>query len=366
MATLKQKLSKYTDPQNADYTVQLKGIIFNDTSSKIPDDYFSIINNPNNSKILRFSAFYCLFTQYRRFEQRYQMYHLVDNYLSQFTEDIYEYLREIIWSQYYKFKFLDTANKALYMQATIHGKKAIDSYRVSSDNIGCFNNYAEIVLEGLNFKNIVPDQDVSDAIQYVERAIYIQEVERQRPPYSRYYCSKARLLSHLGNFDEARKLIAQAISYEKTDEKDSLIRIAHYHNVLLDIKTSESLKLVDKNVADSQDRYESIRNQLEQQQVKYIEILGFFASTIALITGSIGIVLNISDFSAASGLILCLAGCLVISYCVLQTLFSSRASFGKIAFGILLSVLLLVLGYLIGNNLVKELFYIIESTGCSG
>ena len=357
MSTLKQKLSKYTDTKQPDYTVQLKKIIFNDTTSKIPDDYFAIIGNTNNNKTLRFSAFYCLFTQYRRFEQRYQMYQLVDTYLSQFTEDAYEYLCEIIWSQYYKFKFLDTPNKSLYAQASFHGKKAIGGYGVNSENIGCFNNYAEIVLDGLEHKNIVPEEEVSDAIQYVERAIYIQEVERQRPPYSRYYCSKARLMLYLGNFDDARALIAQAISYERTDEKDSLIRIAHYHNVLLDIKTRESLKKVDENVAASQSRYENILEQLEHQQIKYIEILGFFASTIALITGSIGIVLNTSDFSAASGLILCLAGCLAISFCVLQTLFSSRASFKRVAFGILLSVLLLFAGYLIGNNLIKEFVF---------
>lgn len=362
MANLKQELSKYKNPKDADYTVKLKSIIFNDKSSKIPDDYLAIIKESKNSKILRFASFYCLFTQYRRFEQRYQLFELVDKYIVLFNEEIYEYLREIVWSQYYKFKYLDTANKAFYSQAILHGHKAIQDYGVKSNNIGCFNNFAEIVLDGLTHTGIVSDQDITNAIQYVDRAIYIQEVERQRVPYSRYYCSKARLLAYQGNYDEARKMIAQAISYENTDEKDSLIRIAHYHNVQLEIKTSQSLKLVDENVADSQERYAKIKNHLDQQQVKYIEILGFFASTIALITGSIGIVLNVSDFSSACGLIICLAGCLTLSYCILKFLFSSQVEIWRTMFSLIFSLLLLCIGFLIGKGFIYEIVQLITAS----
>lgn len=365
MADLIQELSKYNDPKDADYTIKLKGIIFNDKTSQIPDDYISIIIDSQNTKILKFSAFYCLFTQYRRFEQRYQLFELVDKYLALFDEELYDYLREIVWSQYYKFKFLDTLNKLFYKRAIMHGKKAIDCYEEKSDNIGCFNNFAEIVLDGLAHKNIVSDDDISNAIEYVDKAIYIQEIERQRAPYSRYYCSKARLIAQQGNYDDARKLIAQAISYESTDEKDSLIRIAHYHNVLVEITTKESLQLVDDNVAESMACYTEIKNKMDQQQAKYIEILSFFASIIALITGSIGIVLNVSDFSAASGLIICLAGCLTLACCILKLLFSRDVGLWRIAFSFLISILLLTTGFLLGKGIGLELFQWIKMMGGS-
>ena len=348
MKNLHNELSKYKDPQDADYTIHLKKIIFNDKFSKIPDDYFAIINDTKKNKQVRFSAFYCLFTEYRRFEQRYQLFTLVDNYITIFNEEIYEYLRDIIWSQYYKFKFLDTLRKDFYLKGIRYGKKAINEYNTKSNNIGCFNNFADIVLDSLLFKNIVSDTDVSDALQYVERAIYIHEEERNRAPYSRYYCSKAKLLAYQENYAEAREMIALAISYERTDEKDSLIRISSYHNTQLEINTAETLQLVDSKVTD--ERYEKIQTQLEQQQIKYIEILGFFATIISLIIGTISITLNIDTFGISSGLIIILTACLIISYTVLNILFSSHIGIFRIIITCLFTGSLLLLGYLIGNG----------------
>lgn len=362
MKSLQNELSKYNNPKDADYTIRLKTIIFNDKNSKIPDDYFAIIDNVNKDKQLRFSAFYCLFTQYRRFEQRYNLFRLVDKYISLFDEEIYEYLREIIWSQYYKFKFLDTSNKEFYLKAICHGEKAIECYSLKSDNIGCFNNFADIVLDGLTYKNIVSDTDVCNAVQYVERAIYIHEEERKRTPYSRYYCSKAKLLAYQEKYEDAKKMIALAISYERTDEKDSLIRISNYHNIQLEIKTGETLKLVDSNVAESYEGYKKIQGQLEQQQVKYIEILGFFATTMALIIGSISITLNSSDFSVSCGLIVVLAGCLILTYTILKILFSTKVGIIKSIVTCFISSIILILGYLIGKGIdfdyiLKNIFY---------
>lgn len=352
MQHLKSKLSSLDNPQDTSYTIEIRKIIFNDTESKIPDDYLEIIDDDKNRKTLRFGAFYCLFTQYRRFEQRYFLFELIDKYIKLFNEEEYKYLCEIIWSQYYKFKFIDAANKDLYNQAIKHAKKAIDYYATNSDNIGCFNNYADIVLDSLIYKNIVSEEDVSNAIQYVDRSIYIQEIERRLYPNPQYYYRKARLLVIQKKYDEAKKMIALAISYSKPDDKDSLIRIASYHNMQLEIKTDETLNLIDSNVAVSMEQYQNIKAQLEQQQVRYIEILGFFASTIALLTGSISIVLNFSDFNAACGLIIVLSGCLVMAYAILKILFSEKVGIARMIAICLIVIIVIAFGYLIGNKVL--------------
>lgn len=356
MQNLKKRLSSLKNPQDASYTIKIRKIIFNDTQSKIPDDYFAIIDDDKNDKVLRFTAFYCLFTQYRRFEQRYFLFELIDKYIKLFDEEKYIYLCEIIWSQYYKFKFMDTANKDLYNQSIEHGEKAIDCYATNSDNIGCFNNYADIVLDGLAYKNMVSKEDVSNAIQYVDRSIYIQEIERKLSPNPQYYYRKAKLLAEQKKYSEAKKMIALAISYSKPDDKDSLIRIANYHNTQLEIKTDEALNLVDSNVNISIEQYKNIQKELEQQQVKYVEILGFFAATIALLTSSISIVLNFSNFNAACGLIIVLSGCLVMTYAILKILFSEKVGRIKIIAICFIAFTVVTLGFFIGNGVLYSCF----------
>ena len=350
--TLKSRLSALNDPRTTDYTMEIRKIIFNDHQSCIPDDYIAIIEDIKNSKLLRFNAYYALFTQYRRFEQRFFLFELIENYTKQFQEDEYKYLCEIVWSQFYKFKFLDTASKSYYKRALEHGKLAIDCYGILSDNIGCFNNYADIVLDGLSHNGIVSDEDIEDALQYVERSIYILEREQKKQPNPQYYFRKAKLLSCQKKYDEAKQNIALAISYSKPDDKESLIRIANYHNTQLEIKTEEALNIVDTNVDDSLKKYKGIQTQMEQQQVRYIEVLGFFASTIALITGSVSITMNFSDFNIACGLIIVLAGCLMLAYTVLKLLFSGGLKLYKMILTIVGALLIIFLGYCIGNGLL--------------
>ena len=194
------------------------------------------------------------------------------------------------------------------------------------------------------------DEDIENALQYVDRSIYILEREQNKPPNSQYYFRKSKLLSCQKKYDEAKRNIALAISYAKPDDKESLIRIANYHNTQLEIKTEETLNIVDTNVDDSLKKYKDIQTQMEQQQVRYIEVLGFFASTIALITGSVSITMNFSDFNVACGLIIVLAGCLILAYISLKLLFSGKLELYKMILMVISALLVISLGYCIGNG----------------
>lgn len=347
---LKDKLAKLESPHDKDYTLSIRNIIFNDTQSVIPTDYLNIIEDSKNEISIRFAAFYCLFTQYRRFEQRFSLFNLVDKYIKIFSDNQFKYLCEIIWSQYYKFKCLDSTNVEFYRQAINHSEQAIEYYGILSNNIGCFNNYADIVLENLTINNLVHAHDVIKALHYVDRAIYILEIERKESPNPQYYYRKAKLLSFQKKFEEAKKAIALAISYSKPDDKESLIRISNYHNTQLEIKTEEALNIVDLTVNESITKYKKLQNQMDKQQIRYIEILGFFSTIIALITASISFNINFADFNMACGLVICLSGCLTTSYIVLKILFSSQIEIYKIIFLLILSLSVFTIGYLIGNG----------------
>lgn len=348
---LKSKLQQFSDPTSKDFTANLRKIVFDDAASYDSNDYYSLIDDSSNSIIVRFAAFYCMFTQYRRFEHRYHLFNLVDKYMPLFDLDILSYLVNIVRSQYCKFKFLDSLNKIYFLRALEYAEKAIYQYNNGeSQNIGCFNNYADIVLDSISAADIASEDQISMAIRNVDRAIYIQERERGLPPYANYYCSKARLYAHQENFLEAKKMILLAISYERTDQRDSLIRISNYHNIQLEIKTSEALKIIDSSVTSSNERFQGLHDQLEQQQSKYIEILGFFATTIALLIGTISITLNSISFAHACALVLVLSGCLVFSYVALKFLFSTREEIYRILIISLLSMLLIVVGIGVGIN----------------
>lgn len=107
MISLKKKLLEIKDPTSDNYTAELKNIIFDKIYGKKEEMYYAILKKESNDLKLRFSAFYCLFTKYRRFEQKYQLFNLVETYIHLFSEDKYIYLVDIVYSQYYKFKALD-------------------------------------------------------------------------------------------------------------------------------------------------------------------------------------------------------------------------------------------------------------------
>ncbi|MCM1263575.1 MAG: hypothetical protein NC313_12750 [Butyrivibrio sp.] len=354
MDILVNKLSQLSDPTSADYTSSLRKIAFNELDIIKNDEYFAILNNSDNNKTLRFSAFYCLFIQYRRFEQRYELFELVESKISIFEKvDKLSYLYDIVMSQYNKFKCLDTLKKSYYKEAVKYANKAINEYsRKKSYNIGCFNNYADIVLDVLAIDGIVEDKDISCALKNVDMAIHIHEKERNCQPYANYYCSKARLFAYQKQYEMAKKMITLAISYERTDQKDSLIRLSNYHDIKLEIKTKESLEILETNISEANEKYNHIQNQLNGQQTKYIEILSFFAATIALIMGSISISLSGINFLIASSLIMVLSGCLILSYIVLVFLFSHQSEWGKLFVSSFFSITLIVIGILIGKGTI--------------
>lgn len=354
MGTLKNRLLQLSDPTSTNYTNDLRKIAFSELNVVKKEEYFSIINNINNNKTLRFSAFYCLFIQYRRYEQRYELLELVERNIDVFkNEDKLSYLYNIVMSQYNKFKCLDTSKKSFYKEAIKYANKAINEYNhKKSNNIGCFNNYADIVLDILSLEDMVDDRDIRCALKNVDIAIRIHEKERNLHPYANYYCSKARLYAYQKQYEIAQKMIMLAISYERTDQRDSLIRLSNYHNVKLEIKTKESLEILKTNISEANEKYNNIQNQLNGQQTKYIEILSFFAAIIALIMGSISISLSGVNFLIASSLIMVLSGCLILSFIVLAFLFSHRKEWGKLLISSLFSTMLITIGILIGKGII--------------
>lgn len=355
MDALIDRLNKLKNPPETKYIIGLRETIFDNNSKYTLEDYKNILENSNNDPILRFSAFYCLFLDYRRFEKRYDLMSLVEKYL---TNDLTKkrqisYLVYIVQSQYRKTRYLVNSDREDYKKALEYAEKAIGEYCSNrTDDIGCYNNYADIVLDSIREKGIIEKMDISTAMRHVNTAINIRENERNLPPYANYYCSKARLFLYQKNYPEANNMINLAISYEKTDRRDSMARLSNYHNVQLEIKTKEILNELETQVVNVKDEYTEVHRKMDQQQVRYIEILGFFSAIIALIMGAISISLSTKDFRAASASIMVLSGGLILGYTVLKILFSDHSRIGKVVFSILIAVFMFIFAILVGKGII--------------
>ena len=354
MIALKERLQKLDDPKSSEYIAGLREIIFDDNYTYTPDEYTNIIINDSNDILVRFSAFYCLFSDYRRFEKRYNLIELVDQYIASFSDkEQLNYYIYIILSQYYKIRFLVYSEKAEFDKAIENANKAINEYKCNRvQDIGCFNNYADIVLYSVREKGPIDSHCIDSAMKYVDTAIKIRENDRKLPPYANYYCSKALLYLYKGEFKSATDMIKLAIAYERTDRRDSMIRLSNYQNVQLEIKTKEIMNILENQVASIENEYETIHNQLNQQQIRYIEILGFFSAIIALIIGAISITLSANDFQISGALILEMTGGLIMGYTVLIELFSKHVIVIRLVVAISLSITMIIIGILLGRGII--------------
>ena len=352
MSVLKDQFVGLHSVNAENYPNEIRKIIFNDEQSKIPEDYIKIIDDKEERLYIRFGAFYCLFTQYRRFEQWHMMYELVDKYIDIFEKnEDYEYFINVIWSQYNKFKLLEEKKPDYYNKAIDYCNKAIECYPKKSKSIGCYSNYADIVTDAISIDGIVPDNDISKALEYLDKVIYYIEA-KGLDPYPNYFYRKAKLYAYRKDYKSARENIERAISTSKPDNKDSFIRITNYHNTKLEINTKEAMDVVDKRVQESIDHYEKIKKDMEKQQIKYIEILAFFAAVIGLISQSVDAAKNMKDFGSTAGLIILLFGGLSFAFVFFKVLYLDSVDDKKPYWLMIVSTAIIIVGYLIGKGVI--------------
>ena len=347
------ELKKCGVENDKDYTVNLKKLIFSCTESDIRIKFYRIIDNKNIEEIIRFGAYYALFTYYRRFEMRSELFELCEKYGSEF--DNYK-LNNVVQSQYYKFKFI--VKKSIRINAEDirvsidFGQKAINE--LGSINIGVYNNYAELVLAGLDRQEDYAKQFIDKALRYVEIAIDIQENKRKQKPYSRYYCSIARLLAYKFEYERALNYIEKAIGCEGTEDKDALIRIGQYNNFQLEIKMKELMERSNQQMELTNKRSIKIMKQIDSTEKRYIELLAFFSSVIALIITSVNVAINVEGYYQVAGLLMILAAILIIAFVVLKLLinfFEDSKEVLRIFFSLVLAVALLGIGLYVGTKI---------------
>ena len=122
---LKKKLCKIDNEEDPLFTIKLRDIVIDCSSEDITQEFFSILDNNNNSIKLRFAAFYAIYIYYRRYEHHSLLFSLVDKYSNIFNEF---QLNDVVLSQYYRLKFLETNDEFAIINAINVGRTNIGKY----------------------------------------------------------------------------------------------------------------------------------------------------------------------------------------------------------------------------------------------
>lgn len=336
-------------PQNEadDYTIKLKSFVIDNNMINNQNILYNIMNS-NQQLEIRFSAFYALKIVYREFGNYSKLIDLVDNYGIAFRGFK---LYDIVLSIYYRNKVI-LGEKEWAASAIRHAELACVSLPT---NLAIKHHYAEIIALMQEENLDISDEEISKAIDRLNDVI---AVHRQ---HAKYYCTKGRLLAAQGNHTMAIQCINKALDLEVVKDKDSMIRIGQYNYYLLrvhmmenDLVLDKKVKKFDSSIEKSDSKIKVLIQNIDDMKTRYLEYLAFFSSVLAFIMVTINVAINVEDFNKAVGLILVLAGALVVTFVLFRLLlpYSGQDKYImiKTLICIVVAIALIVIGICCGNG----------------
>lgn len=358
MNTTKKEIKKIFQNLPSDtcdsYTTRLKEIVIENDLLNKKEILISILSS-NENRNIKFACFYSILISCRQHEDYSSYVKYVDNHGDQF-KDIKLY--NIIKSTYHRNKGILGEKDEIHI-AILFAKKACDSL---PSNLAVKHHFAELITLAIEEDVIVNASLIDTAIEY------LQEVISEYNTHAKYICTRGRLYAAKGEYQKAISDIKKAIDLEKVNKTDSLIRLGRYNYYLLDVKLMSKIEEVDKKMLSIDTTFANLEEQtmssssklkkdLDSLKTRYLEYLIFFSSIIAFIIATVNVVIRLDDFNKSAGIILMFGGALSLIFCIFRTLlpYALKDKYGifRTIITMLISLLLLGIGYLVGNNLIK-------------
>ena len=192
-----------------------------------------------------------------------------------------------------------------------------------TENSGAAHAFAEAVALVYELDDVADSPRFGEQrTEWLENAMSaVEEALVDKPDYAKYYCTRGRLRSLLGNYADALKDIDKAIDEEDTSRKDYAIRIGNYESRGQQIHAKMEQTGVQRHFED----YMALETQRYQDELvareketatKNMEFLGLFSGIVSFTIGSLTISGAIADQSiaAAAGLIVVLMGALIAAF----------------------------------------------------
>lgn len=364
----------HPDVRSESYILDLRNLVMQLSLEQVKRELVPLIDEQGASDGVKFAAYYAAYTYYRRLEYRSDYRDLIAIHWPKFKDNP---LSDVMFSQCCYAKFLDDEDYGLLDLAI---KKAADAKDGIPDNFGVLQNYAVLVAEAAERNSGRYESLLEDALESIDTAI-------ARKPYPKCYCTKGRLLACKGFYEDARRNVNRAIDLESTEGKDALLRLAKYHTCLVEIKARESLAKMNESIgqaerslvqfelylkdlgseasqrisqlqqtiSDDADRREAaMMDRLDKMQSRYIELLVFFSSVLAIIIAAANLAASSEfTFSQTCGFVLVVGSVLLLAYCALRLVVfekKDRISLLPTIVAIISFVVVAVLGFYVGGG----------------
>lgn len=334
-----------------DFTIKLKDFVIEKDMIKNQNLLYAIMESKQDLQI-RFAAFYALKIIYRKYGNYSKLIEFVDRYGEPFRNFK---LYDIVLSTYYRNKII-LGEKEWGRAAIKHAETAC---MASPTNLAIKHHYAETVVFLLEENLEVTQDEISKAIDRLDDVIAVYN------RHAKYYCTKGRLLAAKKEYKSAIKSINKALGLEVVNDKDAMIRIGQYNYYLLRVHMLENNLMLDDKIQEFDDSMEKsnlqvnmLMQNIEDMKTRYLEYLAFFSSILAFIMVTINVAISVEEFNKAVGLILVLAGALVITFVLFRVLlpYSSydKHIFIKTFICIIASIFLIVIGIACGNEFMER------------
>lgn len=275
------------------------------------------------SKNEKYIAFYALCTYYRRNKMLKDYNRLLNNgeIFSDFSS--FKLLELLYKMSRYKNEYMPELMKEAGNVCDIWKKEQPDE-----NNQNVKHAYAEIVANNYEAK---PNDDIwrSDQAFIIRAYDYVNEICDMYNVYPKYFCTKARILMAKNvlenpdekdkNFRDALKCIDTALANEDQGQQ-FFVRIEEYERYGSMIKYKYS---VYKDQEELAKEYEKQKQDMKNNTIRIIELLGLFTAVISLSIGSFQLS-NGLPFIGAAGLIMILGCVMVIVYATICLLLNSE------------------------------------------
>lgn len=341
-------LNNLPDDKTAKFTEEINKYLAELEKTEVSldeDTLYEILRN-NNNTLIRFKAFYILFTFHHSKRNITKCKELINIPAEAFYEfPLWHYAISTSTAS-------DLSNETDMHLAISEAEKCIqminEKEEYDSNYAGIYHNYADIVANTLERKYSTNEGTYEKAMEYIDFAIKIN------PRYAKYYYTKGRLHLICKEYSEAKTLFYYAIDKEDSSKKDYSLRISLYSDALNRCNSEERLfdleRQMSQKIEDMTEAAKKMDEELAEQKKQTLELLGFFSGIISLIIVTTEMVSELRAIEAVSILIAFLGTLLVaFSYLGFMTLNRKNKLVPRIVFTII-GVGLLIFGACIVLN----------------
>lgn len=293
----------------------------------------SYLDDPKQEPLIRFKAFYTMFTFFHDKGDGQRCASLVNRASTLSGFPLWSYAKSTVLAAQH--------NEEGMRQALHYAEACIKRYAQPPYNAeypGIYHNYAELVYYALDRGFDIDMRTYNRALDYINRAIGIND------RFAKYYYTKGRLVSRCPaghDYPTAIDLIQHALDVEDSSRSGYAIFKSEYEIALLRCRNEQELQeqseLIETELKGSIEEINhavdnatalgnDLKADIDEQKKSQLELLGFFSGVISLIIVSSQVALGLT-YPDSVILLVAFTGCLVVAFAALHIVIQGPRSY---------------------------------------